>query len=101
VIGDTLIAGLGAKDLVGPEDPSLWMHRLAPGWLAGDSLPVALSDAAGAIIGEQLFVVGRGARQTLVLNLRTGRWLPIEQYARRPVLYSGHAAEAVGESCTC
>lgn len=95
VIGDTLIAGLGAKDLVGPQDPSLWMHRLSPGWLSGDSLPAPVSEAAGGIIADQLFMVARSSRQTMVFDLRSGRWLHPEQYARRPVLYSGHTAEVV------
>ena len=95
VIGDTLIAGLGGKDLVGPQDRSLWMHRLSPGWLVGDSMPVALGEAVGGIIAEQLLMLGRGPRQTLALDLRSGRWLPTERYARRPALNSGHAAEVV------
>ncbi len=95
VIGDTLIAGLGAKDLVGPRDPSLWMHRLSPGWLVGDSLQMALSEGVGGIIGEQLLVVGRGVRPTFAFDLRSGRWLSLERYARKPVLNSGHAAEVV------
>jgi N-acetylneuraminic acid mutarotase len=92
-VGNRMIVGLGGRVTSNPDSPVFWDHRDDVIWEPGDSLPEALGEVAGGIIGDRLYLVGQGRKSTLALDLATGRWLPPGSRSNRPVLGNHHAAE--------
>lgn len=95
-IGDSLFFGHGGPDRGSPADPRFWLHRLVPGWLPGESLPVAVGEAVGGVIGERLFLAG-DRHVTLAYDFRTARWAALESFAARPAVEGGHGGEVLDD----
>ncbi len=92
-IGDTVVAGLGAADGIQRFNPVLWRRQMHDVWIRGDSMPVALGEVAGGVIGRKLYLVGEGDPHTLVYDLAAGTWDELTAAASRPAAGDHHAAE--------
>jgi N-acetylneuraminic acid mutarotase len=97
------VAGLaGGRIVVATGNPgdatptfATWALDSAGGWGTGPSLPVALGEVAGGVVGGTLFLVGEGSPATLAYDLATGVWADPGALARRPLAGHHHAAEVV------
>ena len=78
----------------GGHSTSTYAGRFAARWETGRSMPVALGEVAGGVIGGTLYLVGQGSTATLALDLATGVWRT--DLAVRPYAGHHHAAEVVG-----
>ena len=67
---------------------------VAARWVNGAAAPVELGEVAGGVIGDTLYLVGAGSRQTLAYDVATGAWR--SGLAPRPHAGDHHAAEVVG-----
>ncbi len=90
-IGDTWVIATGNGG--GPTTTN-WNGVLAESWDALPSMPVALGEVAGGVVGGGLFLVGEGSGATLRHDLGTGAWR--SDLAQRPFKGHHHAAEVVG-----
>ena len=64
-------------------------------WRPGATMPVALAEVAGGIIGDKLYVVGETNGATLAYDLTTGTWSGATTLARRQYQGHHHAAEVI------
>ncbi|RMH23324.1 MAG: hypothetical protein D6696_00930, partial [Acidobacteria bacterium] len=96
------IGGVDAKDRISKE---VRVYDVAAGtWQAGPDLPVAVTGAQGAVVGEKLYVAGgfTGRRRrrlsgaVQVFDLETGAWHEHDHPLPEPVAEG--TATAVGES---
>jgi N-acetylneuraminic acid mutarotase len=95
-IGDSVLVGAGSETDSNPENLRFWMGTPWTGWVPGDSLPSAIGEVAGGIIGNRLYLVGAHNPATLVLDLATGHWAPRDQLAMRPSIRDALSAEVLG-----
>ncbi|HEY8062696.1 MAG TPA: hypothetical protein VID74_07855 [Gemmatimonadales bacterium] len=93
MFGDILVVGLGATDGIDRFNPLVWQRRMHDVWTRADTMPVALGEVAGGVIGRMLYLVGDGDRHTLVYDLAAGQWGPLTAAAARPAAGDHHAAE--------
>jgi N-acetylneuraminic acid mutarotase len=91
--GQIYIIG-GDEENIGQTD-NTYALDLNESWFNLPSMPVALGEVAGGIIGQTLYLVGEGSDATLAYDLGTGQWKSVNDLARR--LYAGnhHAAETI------
>jgi N-acetylneuraminic acid mutarotase len=94
-IGDDILVGGGGTGFSTPHADPVWIGNWNGRWQLGDSLPVALSEVAGGVIGDFLYLVGQGDRGTLALNLATGQWDPPGRHPARISPGNHQAAEVV------
>jgi len=69
--------------------------RFKARWEAGPSMPIALGEMAGGVIGSTAYLVGEGNSATLALNLSTGVWR--QDLPARPFVGHHHAAEVIND----
>lgn len=67
--------------------------RFADRWEYGPTMPVALGEVAGGVIGGRLYLVGESSSKTLSLDMGTGSWR--SDLALRPFPGGHHAAEVI------
>lgn len=91
-VGDGMIAGTGGVGRRDPRKGPVWEGHWDGRWVVGDSLPVALGEVSGGIIGDRLYLVGQGGEATLALDLRTGWWDEPGRRAARIAPGHHHAA---------
>ncbi len=84
----------GQEDNVGTTN-NTYMLDLDESWFRLPSMPVAIGEVAGGIIGNTLYVVGEGSDATLAYDLGTGQWNGINDLAKRTNAGNHHAAEIV------
>jgi len=71
-----------------------WWGLPGNSWDVSTSAPVQISDAASAVIGGKIFVIGGGTDATLSLDVSTNTWT--KTLATRPFLGDSHSVETVG-----
>jgi len=91
-IGDALIVTTGYHS--GPTSTT-WSAVYGQKWHKGSTMPAALGEIAGGVIGNTLYLVGQGSNVTLAYNLSTGTWRASSTVAVRPYVGYHHAAEVV------
>lgn len=79
----------------GSSTSTTWRGDLTNRWERASSMPVALGEVAGGVLGDQLVLVGEANAATLSLDLGSGSWAPAPSLPTR--LYPGnhHAAQVV------
>lgn len=92
--GQLFLTG-GGENGSDPRNLTSWSAPLSAPWRPAPAMPVALGEVAAGIIGDRLYLIGEGARHTLMLDLGTGRWHAADRATRRPVFGHHHAAEVV------
>ena len=95
MMGDTLVAGLGATDGIDRFNPVFWQRRMHDVWIRADTMPIALGEVAGGVIGRKLYLVGAGDPHTLVYDLAAGQWEGLSAATSRPAIGDHHAAEVL------
>jgi N-acetylneuraminic acid mutarotase len=72
-----------------------WVGQLHGSWESTASLPVAMGEVAGGVLGGTLYLVGEGSTATLAYDLATGTWAAVGSLAARPYPGDHHAAAVV------
>lgn len=93
-VGDTLFAGMGAEWENVAKNLNIWRRTIRNAWWTGTALPMPLGEVAAGVIGDALFVVGDGSRETLRYDFARGDWTVLSA-AQRPAPGDHHAAEVV------
>lgn len=93
---------INGKIIVGTGDPGnvsattqIWIGSLVTTkspWSFGPSMPVALSNVSGGMLGTKMYVVGQGSAATLVYDTVAQKW---STAATRPFVGADHAAVTV------
>jgi N-acetylneuraminic acid mutarotase len=94
-IGDRVLVAAGGQQSALPDTRVTWIGRFDSAWEPFPEMPVGMGEVAGGIIGDRLYLIGHDARQTLALNLGSGRWDPTLTHPLRVMFGSHHAAEVV------
>jgi len=95
-VGDHVLVAAGAtRDL--PDSRVTWIGRFDSAWEPMLDMPIEMGEVAGGVIGDRLFLFGHDARETVALNLGTGRWDPPGAHPMRIVAGHHHATEVVGD----
>lgn len=92
--GELFLTG-GGEDGSNPRNLTSWAVPLSAHWRPAPAMPAALGEVAGGIVGNRAYLVGQGDGATLVMDLGTGRWRPVDHATRRPVSGHHHAAEVL------
>jgi N-acetylneuraminic acid mutarotase len=79
----------------GDPTTTTWAGVLANTWESPPSMPVALGEVSGGIIGNTMYMVGEGNSATLAYDLSTGTWRSAG-LAVRPFFGNHHPAEVFG-----
>jgi len=90
-IGDAFVVTTGNG---GGATTTTWSGALPETWDGLPSMPVALGEVAGGVVGGALYLVGEGSGATLRQDLGTGAWR--SDLAQRPYRGHHHAAEVLG-----
>jgi N-acetylneuraminic acid mutarotase len=96
-LGNRVMVAAGSGDFALPDTRVTWMGHFDSPWEPHAEMPVGLGEVAGGIIGDRLYLVGEDARETLVMNLGSGRWDPVPMHRLRVMFGHHHAAEVVGD----
>ena len=95
MLGDTLVAGLGALNGNNPTNRTLWRTTVRNSWHVADAMPVALGEVSGGVIDGKLYLTGQAAAGTLLYDIASGRWSAPDAIAVRPMPGDHQAAEVV------
>lgn len=76
-----------------PVNLQSWALPLDAPWRSAPPMPVAMGEVAGGVIAGRLYLVGWGHNATMVLDLGTGAWAPLDRARHRPVAGHHSAAE--------
>lgn len=96
VIGNQIIVTNGGLNRTTSPESTTRIGVLANKWESvKPQMPVALGEVAGGIIGNKLYLVGKGNSATLAHNLSTGTWNSTSSLAKRPFVGHHHGAEVV------
>ena len=93
VIGGKLIV-TGGSSSGSNVQVTTWSGTLAGKWYKGASMPTALGEVAGGIVGKKLYLVGEGGSGTLAYDLASDSWTT--GLKTRPQVGHHHAAETLG-----
>ena len=88
-----MIAGVGGTRTSDPNTRGFYRFSDSIPWVPVDPLPLPLGEVSGGIIGDRLYLVGQGAKWTLALDLRSGRWEEPARHAVRPAIGHHQGAE--------